>query len=197
MLAYLDGAHLGYDLTTDVALINGTGPRLGGHRGVVLAGAERWLPASLGAALRSYVQGGGRVVSVGTDSLLRAVTVAGSVARAPTPPASVDALDARVGRMVAGSRQLLLVTRDGLGIFTATSGAFPGYSSFQPISGVAPPASKIVSAAGTSDSSAAVAGYRLGRGFAVRIGLAGFGGKLAHDVDSQELVRRLWAVLGG
>ena len=44
-LAYLDKAHLPYDLTTDLALINGTGPKLAGHTGVVLAGQRAVDPA--------------------------------------------------------------------------------------------------------------------------------------------------------
>ena len=37
-LAYLDHAHLPYDLTTDLGLIDGVGPGLFGHAGVVFAG---------------------------------------------------------------------------------------------------------------------------------------------------------------
>jgi len=46
-LAYLNKAHLPYDLTTDLGLIEGDGPQLDGYKGVVFAGSERWVPASL------------------------------------------------------------------------------------------------------------------------------------------------------
>src|SRR5205085_982216 len=63
-LAYLDKVHLGYDLTTDIGMIHGVGPGLAGHRAVVLAGSERWVSASLAAPLRSYVAGGGNLLSL-------------------------------------------------------------------------------------------------------------------------------------
>ena len=197
LLAYLAKAHLPYDLTTDLGLLDGTGPTLSGHRGVVLAGSERWLPAALGASLRSYVQGGGHVLSLGIDSLRRGVTVQGGRALDPTQPQATDALGARSGKLVTGSSDLVTQTQDGLGIFSHTSGALAGFSSYQPIASVVPPAQPIASAAGTSAAPPAIAGYRLGRGIVVEVGLAGFGSSLAGNVDSQELVSRLWAVLSG
>lgn len=197
LIAYLDRSHLPYDLTTDLALLDGTGPVLSGHRGVVLAGSELWLPAALGSALRSYVQGGGHVVSLGIDSLLRGVTLARGKAADPTARASADAFGARPGPVVAHSSDLVTVIRDGLGIFSTTSGAFAGFTSFQPVTSVAPPAGRIASSAGTSDGTAGIVGFDLGHGIVVEIGLAGFGSSLAGNVDSQELVTRLWTVLAG
>ena len=45
LLAQLDRKGRRYDLTTDVALARGEGPKLGGHRGVIIAGDARWLDA--------------------------------------------------------------------------------------------------------------------------------------------------------
>ena len=195
-LAYLDKSHLGYDLTTDLALLGGSGPILSGHHGVVLAGSERWLPSTLRASLRAYVQQGGHVLSLGVDSLRRAVTVRGPTAADPTGPAATDIFGARPGPLVADSRDLILVLKDRLGIFSTTSGAFPGFHSFQPFESVAPPAGAIASTAGTSNSSAAIIGFPLGRGIVVEIGLPGFEASLARgNPDTQELVRRLWTVL--
>jgi hypothetical protein len=199
LLAYLDQAHLPYDLTTDIGLIDGSGPQLAGHSGAVLAGSERWLPNSLAGALRSYVQGGGRVLSLGIDSLRRGVTVQitaqGLRAQGPTAPGGTDALEARPEAVVAHSTAEILVIRDGLGIFSNTSGAFPGFSSYQSIPATSPPAAQIVSAAGTTDTAPAIVGYRLGHGIVVEVGLPGFGQSLAHNVDAQELTRRLWTIL--
>lgn len=194
LVAYLDSAHLHYDLTTDLGLADGAGPALNAHRGVVLAAAERWLPIALSAGLRSYVQGGGHLLSIGVGSMLRGVTLRGSEALDPSAPAATDALGARPGQLVSHNNQLLLVIRDGLGIFSSTSGAFTGFASFQPYGSVAVPGG-IVSAAGTSDTSKAIIGYRLGRGTVVDIGLSTFGTSLAHGADPQELIRRLWTVL--
>ncbi len=196
LLAYLDSSHRSYDLTTDLALAEGVGPSLAGHALIVLAGSERWLPASVGSALRGYAQGGGHVLSLGIDSLRRGVTVRGGQALDPTQPATIDALGARPGALVTHSRDLIVVIRDGLGIFSNTSGAFPGFSSYQPFTSVAPPA-QILSEAGTSDTSPSIVGYRLGRGVVVDVGLTGFGSSLAGNVGAKELMSRLWAVLAG
>ena len=162
----------------------------------MLAGSERWLTSSLAAALRSYVQGGGRVLSLGLDSLRRLVTVRGGSAVSPTGAARFDVLGAARAPLVLRNQDLITTTRDDLGIFAGTSGAFSGFASFEPVSAVAPPA-QILSEAGTSTASGAIVGYRMGKGFVVDIGLVGFGSSLAHNVDAQELVNRLWTVLTG
>jgi hypothetical protein len=201
LLAYLDSAHLAYDLTTDLGLISGTGPLLSGHRGVVLAGSERWLPVTLGSALRSYVRAGGHVLSLGLDALLRGVTVRvsaqGETALDPTSPAGADIFGAQPGALVAHSRELIIVTEDRLGIFSTTSGAFPGFSSFQPFASVVSPGGQIASAAGTSRSTSSIVGFPIGRGFVVEIGLPGLGASLVRNTDTQELVARLWTVMSG
>jgi hypothetical protein len=195
LLTYLDKAHLGYDLTTDLGLIDGTGPTLSGHKGVVLAGSERWLPSSLSTGLRTYVQNGGRLLSLGIGSLQRGVTIKDHEAIDPTAPSATDALGGRPGALVTHSHDLITAVRDGLGIFTGTSQAFSGYSAFQPI---APPESaKVLSEAGTAATpQPAIAGYSLGKGMVVDVGLVGFGSSLQHNVDGQDLLARLWAVLG-
>src|SRR5262249_54295189 len=90
LLAYLDRTHRAYDLTTDVGLVSNFGPTLQGHTGVILAGSLRWIPGSLQSTLRAYVANGGHVVSLGTDSMLRSVTVAGQYALRPGQPAASD-----------------------------------------------------------------------------------------------------------
>ena len=195
-LSWLDRSHLRYDLTTDLGLIDGVGPGLAGHAGVVLAGAERWLPDSTSSALRSYVQRGGHLLSVGIDSLRRGVTVAGGRASAPTGPRRTDALGARRSSPVTRNRAPISVLNDGLDIFTGTSGSFRGYRSYQPIPSVAAPA-QVASQAGATSATPSIVGYRLGQGIVVYIALGGFGTSLAHNLDAQALVRRLWGLLAG
>jgi hypothetical protein len=196
LIEYLIRAHLPFDLTTDISLIDGVGPGLKGHTGVVLAGSERWQSVALGTALRSFVQSGGRLLSIGTDSLRAGVNVRGGTASSPSAPASTDLFGVRPGPLVSHSHDLITVIDDGLGIFSTTSGAFPGFSSFQPLH---PPRAAVAaggtSAAGTSDQTTSIIGFPLGRGTVVEIGLPGFGSALAGNVDAQELVGRLWTVL--
>jgi N,N-dimethylformamidase beta subunit-like, C-terminal/FlgD Ig-like domain len=212
LLAYLDRSHLAYDLTTDIGLAAGIGPTLSGHRGVVLAGDETWVPGQLTALLRAFVQNGGNVLTLGIDSLRRTVTVHSDIARDPSDVAPTDIFGARIGPVAPRGGGLILVLKDGLGIFTTTSRAFPGFQSFQPIdvpsqaaggsgtAGSGPAgAGSAVSAAGTSNSTQSIVGFKVGRGTVVEIGLPRFAASLApgaRNVDAQELVRRLWAVLG-
>jgi hypothetical protein len=195
LLAYLDKSHRTYDATTDVGLLQGFGPTLQGHSGVILAGSARWLPASLQSTLRAYVENGGNLMSLGIDSLRRAVTVQGERAFRPTPPSAADALGARPGALVTHNTALItVIPPDRLGIFSQTSGAFPGFGSYQPIRSVAAPG-QIESEAGATTGAPSVIGYRLGRGVVVDVGLVGFGSRLAHNVDAQELVDGVWKLL--
>jgi hypothetical protein len=193
-LTYLDRNHLPYDVTTDLALIQGANPPVHGHTAVVLAGTERWAPASFGTALRGYVQGGGQILSLGIDSLLRRVSVRGGSASNPTSHVAFDPLGARPGPLVSHGAGLITVIADGLHVFSDTSGAFEGFHSFQPIRSVATPG-HVLSSAGTTSSDLAVVGYRLGRGKVIDVGLVGFGSSLAHNVDAKQLVLTLWKML--
>lgn len=195
LLAYLEKTRRRYDLTTDLGLIEGVGPGLSGHRGVVLAGSERWLPSSLSAALRGYVENGGHVLSLGVDSLRRGVVVQGTRALDPTPPSSTDRLGAELGGVLTGNRSPIRVSRDGMGIFTGTSGVFTGFRSYRVFKSVTSGA-HLESAAGTSPAAPSIIGYRLGRGAVIDIGLFGFGLTLTrHDLQSEKLINRVWAVL--
>jgi hypothetical protein len=194
LLTYLDRNHLGYDLTTDIGLIDGRGPTLSGHKGVVLAGTERWLPNSLMDGLKTYVANGGHLLSLGIGSLQRRVTIRSSQAVDPTAPSSADVFGARPGPVVNNNHDLITVIRDGLGIFNNTSGAYSGYRAFQPIS--PPETAKTLSEAGTATTpQPAIAGFGVGKGFVVDMALVGFAQSLQHNVDGQDLIRRLWTVL--
>ncbi len=192
LLAYLNKAHLHYDLATDLELAGGGEAALAGRRGVVLAGSERWLPSPLSAALRNFVLGGGHVLSAGIGSLQRTVTISGQHALDPTPAAPTDAFGARPGAVVSGNRDLLTVIGDALHIFSGTSGAFADVRTFQSIK---PAGSETVSAAGTSSQTPSIIGFGLGRGAVVEAGVPDFGSQVARRVDFQELLTRVWALL--
>ena len=113
-------------------------------------------------------------------------------AASSSAPADTDLFGVRPGRLVTRNHDLITVIQYGLGIFSTTSGAFPGYGSYQVLRAPKPPAA----AAGTSDQTTSIIGFTSGRGTVVEIGLPGFGASLAGNVDAQELVGRLWTVLG-
>jgi hypothetical protein len=196
LLAYLRRTGRSFDLTTDLALIDSTGPQLSGHGAVVLAGDEEWVPDGLATTLSDYVEQGGHVLSLGIASMLRGVTISGGEALDPTAPRSADALLARPGAVTATHGAPILVASDGLGIFSGTAQAFSGFASYQPILSVQAPAS-IASAAGVSSSQPAIAGYRLGHGVVVDIGLPGFVSALSSSLDDRQLLDRIWTVVSG
>ena len=98
-------------------------------------------------------------MSMGIDSMRRSVTVAGQRALHPSKPAAEDAFGAKPGPLVVHDQQLITVIHDRLGIFKTTSGAFPGFSTYQPVRSVAPPG-QVMSSAGATNNALAVVGYR-------------------------------------
>jgi hypothetical protein len=201
LLRFLDGNLLRYDLTTDVALATATGdgPALGSHRGVVLAGDERWITLQLRAKLRRYVRDGGRVWSLGTDSLRRTVRLSGGALVAPSAPQATDALGGRPRQPLERPREPATITtyaEGTLGLFDGTSGAFAGYDSYETLAGVMPSA-RLDAAAGAQADVPVIAAWTLGRGFAIHTGLPQLAARAeAGDLDAAALVQRIWALLG-
>jgi hypothetical protein len=193
LLAYLDASHHPYQLTTDLGLVDGVGPRLAGHRAVVLAGTERWIPASLSTALRAFVERGGRVLSLGIDSLRRQVTVTGGRAVRPTGASRRDALAGQPGALIRHNTRPLTAQADQLGIFQGTTGSFPGYADLQPMTVTAP--GQLLSDAAAGSAPPSIVGYQLGVGTVIDIGLQGFGSTLGRRPDARKLIDRIWTVL--
>lgn len=150
LLAYLNSQHYHYQLTTDIALAEGVGPSLSDGEGLALAGSETWLPSSLVSILKGFVQGGGSVLSLGTDSLTGSSVISGYPAN---PAASAP-------------------RRTPADLFGAKAAV-----------------------AGITDAAPSVTALKLGRGYVVEVGLPNFNSTLATDVDSQDLLNRIWQLL--
>ena len=137
LLAHLDRANIRYDLTTDLDLALSTGPRASDRRGVLLAGAERWVTRPYARRLRRYVVDGGRLASFGTESLRRGVTVVRNDARSagqlvrPTQPSPQDPFGTRLEplRRADAPATLALIGGDaGAGVLEGFDGALEGFS---------------------------------------------------------------------
>ncbi|HEV7459560.1 MAG TPA: N,N-dimethylformamidase beta subunit family domain-containing protein [Solirubrobacteraceae bacterium] len=191
LLAFLDGAGLRYDITTDVALARGGPPMLQGHRGAVLAGVPRWLPAAAAPQLSTWVDGGGRVLLFGTDALRRTAQLSGNQLSRPTGPTAVDALgDRQVPLAQVG--QLPVLRDDRLGLFTNTDGLLTGFGSGERSEGLG---SKVQSAAGPQEGQPVVVAYSLGKGLVIRTGLSGWSALLGRDGNVDAVTRRAWSLL--
>lgn len=197
LLDYLNARHMSYQLTTDVALSENEGPSLTDRWGVVLPEGTDFLPASLAdhnQGLPAFVRGGGRVLALGTGTLMGTSAISGYPANprasAPTKP-KTDLFGATRGPLTGTHTELITELADDLHLFGDVV-AFNGYSHYQPIE---PPAGVGVSAAGIASGSPAIVGFPVGSGTVVEVGLPNFGASLAHDVDSQELLGNVWQLL--
>jgi hypothetical protein len=201
LLAWLDRAGHRYDITTDVALAAGRGPKLEDHKGVILPSDVRWLPRALQQRLRRYVRNGGKVASFGIDSLRRQVTLTGRGRMIdPTPPATADVFGARLRarplqRLPRPSN--LVEAGDDIDFFGGTGGAFGPFTLIQEVDLPSPP----VASAVTDDPQTGkpvIAASRLGKGLVLRFGVPGLASHLsarANDPNTIALLDRTWTLL--
>ena len=194
VLAFLDRTGRRYDLTTDVALAAGRGPRLEDHKGVLLPGDTRWLPRDLGIRLRRFARRGGVVVSLGTDSLRREVRVTrrGRLVE-PTAAAPTDLFGARL-KPVERSRTELTNFSDDIGLFSGDEGRFANVDAFEETDSVGSQADPVATAV-TPAGRPVIVAARLGRGLVIRTGLPSFATRLTPDPASAELLARTWTLL--
>ncbi len=195
LLAHLDREGHRYDLTTDVALAQGTGPRLGGHAGVILAGDTRWLAGNVARALRRYVRGGGRVVSVGTGSLRRTVQLTPrGRAVAPTPPTTRDLFGSRLRSLVREPAVLTNVV-DDIELFAGTEGQFSNIAAFEETLDAGAGARVVAAAATAEGQRNVIVATQVGKGLVIRPGLPDFSARLRDDTELAGLMERLWTLL--
>ena len=193
LLAYLDRQKLRYELMTDLGLARAGGEPLSAHDGVILAGETRWLPEQLGDRLLSYVRGGGRVFSVGLDSLHRTMALGARTMSAPSERSEEDFLGASVAEPVRGSTTLLAET-DEINMFTGTAGSLGSWSGWQVTNDLGP--GRLVASAVDDEGERVFVAYRLGRGLVIRPGVLGWNAALDNDIaPPATTTRRVWTLL--
>jgi hypothetical protein len=197
-ISWLDHTHRGYDITTDLALALGQGPKLAGHQGVLIPGDMRWITRRLGEQLRSFVRGGGRVASLGTDSLLRGVRIspAGRLYD-PTPPAASDLFGARLRPLEHGTVTLQSFT-DDLQLFADSNGTYGPFTSYEQTRAVGPDAdlaSDAVIASGGPLGRPVIVAANFGKGIVIRTGLPELPDKLSGGGQIETLMARIWTLL--
>jgi hypothetical protein len=198
LLAWLARTGRRFDVTTDVAVAAGAGPRIAGHAGVILPSDTRWLPARVQQRLRRFVRGGGTLLSLGVDSLRRSVRVSprGRLLD-PTPAAPTDLFGARLGPLQRPRAPVALTeASDRIELFTGTNGEFPGWWLLEPLAAVGGQG-RLVASALTEAERASITAVRFGRGLVLRYGLPELAGRLTRDeTDTQTaLMARTWTLL--
>ena len=193
LLAYLDRQRLRYELTTDLELARTGGIPLGEHEGVILAGDMRWLPEQLGDRLRDFVRGGGRLFTVGFDSLHRTMALGARTMSAPSERAETDAFGASVSPPVRGTTSLVAQT-DQINLFAGTAGNLGSWDAWQRTTDVGP--GRLVATAIDADGEDVFVAYRLGGGLLIRPGVRGWSAALDSDISPPATTtRRIWTLL--
>jgi hypothetical protein len=119
LLVFLDRRKIRYDLTSDLDLDLSRNPRASDRPGVLLAGPEEWVTTTLATRLRRYVQDGGRVASIGADTLRSGVTLRTSAAEdtgvlsSPTQPTATDPFGTHLTKLRTPSPAATLIQIDG------------------------------------------------------------------------------------
>jgi hypothetical protein len=138
LLVFLDRHKIRYDLTTDLDLDLSRNPRASDRQGVLLAGPETWVTRTLARRLRRYVLDGGRVASIGADTLRRGVTLrtrqaddAGLLTR-PTQPTNTDPFGARLAKLRTLSQpaDLIQIEGDDQALMTGVQ-SLPGFTKLE------------------------------------------------------------------
>ncbi len=138
LLVFLDRHKIRYDLTTDLDLDLSRNPRASDRSGVLLAGPETWVTRTLARRLRRYVLDGGRVASIGADTLRRGVTLhtrqaddAGVLTR-PTQPTATDPFGAHLAKLrtPAQPADLIQVEGDDQALMTGVE-SLPGFAKLE------------------------------------------------------------------
>jgi hypothetical protein len=189
LLRFLHATRLRYDITTDLEVVRDGEASLDRYAGVLIAGSERFAPATLTRSLATYVKAGGRIAWVGTRGFSRTVAVSGdAIARGGRE----RFLGERV-RVEAGPRALV-VLGDRIDFFSGVNGAFGPFPRIEP-SLQLPEGSRLLASAGAEPRRPDVVVYRFGRGVVARVGVDGFGRSLATSPSAGRIMRRLWDLL--
>jgi hypothetical protein len=196
LLAYLDRAGLRYDLTTDIALATGQGPQIEDHTGLLLAGDTVWLTGDVRRRLRTFAaQKGHTVVSLGVDSLRREVEQSRHELLRPSPPDRTDLFGMRVAPVRRREVDLSIFRDDAsLQLFAGGEGLFAGVDAWEATASIGREA-RLLSTAVAPGNELVVVAARYGEGLVIRPGIAGFPSRLTDDVESQELLGRMWTLL--
>ena len=197
LFAYLHRQGYRFDLTTDVGLALGRGPKLEGHGGVLVAGSAAWLTEDVRRQLRAFVARGGTLASLGTQSLRGEVRQTMRRLLDPTPLGEEDLFGSRIGPVVRERVDLtILEDDDNVQLFAGEEGLFEDVEAWEPTLSPGREARR-VSAAVTDDDDAdeVILATRFGKGLVVRPGIADFPTRLNSDPASAELMGRIWTLL--
>jgi hypothetical protein len=198
LLSFLARNERYFDVTTDVALATGRGPKLSGHRGVLLPGDVRWLPRELQLDLKKFVSDGGSLLLTGTDSLRREVTLTDeNVMTDPTNPTQTNLFGSRL-REVAVEPTTVTNLEDEIQLFSGDvyggTGVFAGFRGYEATAALGDDEDLAANAV-TDEGDTVIVASRYGDGLVIRTGLLDFATRLNADANAGQLLLRSWTLL--
>lgn len=196
LMAWLHRRGVNFDLTTDVALATGVGPKLEGHRGVLIAGDATWMTADVRTALRRFVAAGGTLASLGTRSLRGEVRQSQRRLLEPKGPTDTDLFGARLLPIQRRAVNLSILEDDErIQLFAGEEGLFPNVAAWEATRSIGTEAELASSAVTEESGRAVIVAARFGDGLVIRTGIPGFAARLSTDESSAELFGRIWTLL--
>lgn len=200
VLGWLDRTGRRYDVTTDAALERGAGPRLRGHRGVLIPGDARWLTPRVRRELRAFARAGGTVLSLGTDSLRRRAALATDPRPQllePSGPSATDLFGARLRPVVRRPADLeVSPLPDEIELFAGTDGRFAGVGAWEETERLGRELDHVASAVTVNPQGRTViVAARFGRGLVVRLGMPDVATRLTPDPTIATLMGSTWTLL--
>ena len=201
LLTWLGRQGKRYDINTDMGLSVGKGPPLTGHKGVLIPGDARWLPARVRADLRTFVRRGGTVVSLGIDSLRRSVALDGKGRLVdPSGPRQTDLFGARLRPVVTKATNLQIFQDDPqIKLFQGAEGLFADVPAWEQTDRVGEEADLLSSAVTESPQGRwVIVAARFGKGLVIRPGFPAFAPRLVQsppDPAVSALMARMWTLL--
>jgi flagellar hook assembly protein FlgD len=191
-----DNAHT-YDVATDTELAADS-RLLRSYRGVILAGDARWLTSEQRSRLRRFVQDGGTLLSVGTQSLRRTVEYSDGELSDPSNPDRDDLFGATIGRLQAQPTGLEIFGEDQVQLFGRTGGAITAVTGWERTFRVGPDAELVASAVTantTPPGKTVTVAVKYGDGLVIRPGFDTFSRRLGSDTSVDGLMDGAWALL--
>lgn len=167
------------EATTDFALAASPDLALKGRDALFFAGDERWITPQLGAALRRFVDRGGKVAFFAPDAFRRTVRISGSTISGPSDRRERDIFGEAIDNTTVAPAPLYPFA-DELGLFRDSTGLFVDFEQSRNRARAA----EVLTAAGREEGKPAFVAYKLGNGMVIRVGVPGWQAELIGTGDA-------------
>lgn len=180
------------EATTDFALAADPETALKGRDALLFAGDERWITPQLGAALRRFVDRGGKVAFFAPEAFRRTVRISAETISGPSDRLERDIFGEAIDDTTVAPAPLVAFA-DELGLLQGPTGLFIDFEQSRSRARAA----EVLTAAGREEGKPALVAYKLGKGLVIRVGVPGWQAELigTGDVNVAYTTRAILATL--